>query len=111
MVSRLMMRAKPAAGAIQTPRSLGYRMPAEWEQHESTWLAWPHNRTDWPGKFDAIPWVYADIVRHLSRVEDVNLIVGSQGEKEKARKVLTLSHADLKRIKFHIWPTDRGWTR
>jgi len=86
-------------------------MPAEWERHESTWLAWPHNRTDWPGKFDVIPWVYADIVRHLSRVENVNIIVGSQGAKEKARKVLTLSHADLKRIRFHVWPTDRGWTR
>jgi agmatine deiminase len=86
-------------------------MPAEWERHQSTWLAWPHNRTDWPGKFDAIPWVYADIVRHLSRVEDVNIIVGSRRAKEQARKVLTLSHADLKRIKFHVWPTDRGWTR
>jgi len=86
-------------------------MPAEWERHESTWLAWPHNRTDWPGKFDAIRWVYADIVRHLSRVEDVNVIAGSSRAKDKAREVLTLSHADLKRIKFHVWPTDRGWTR
>jgi len=74
-------------------------------------LAWPHNRTDWPGKFEAIPWVYADIVRYLSRVEDVNIIVGSQRVKEAARELLTRSHVDLKPIKFHIWPTDRGWTR
>ena len=46
-------------------------MPAEWEPHAATWLAWPHNRTDWPGKFAAIPWVYAEIVRHLARVERV----------------------------------------
>ena len=52
-----------------TPRSLGYHMPAEWERHESTWIAWPHNQNDWPGKFEAIPWVYAEIVRHLSHGE------------------------------------------
>ena len=52
-----------------TPAQLGYRMPAEWEPHEATWIAWPHNRDDWPGKFAPIPWVYTEIVRHLSRVE------------------------------------------
>ena len=45
------------------------RMPAEWERHEATWLAWPHENTDWPGKFAPIPWVYGEIIRHLSRVE------------------------------------------
>ena len=94
-----------------TPRSLGYRMPAEWERHAATWLAWPHNRSDWPGKFDAIPWVFADIIRHLSRVEDVNLIVASAREKQTAREILKHSHADLKRVKFHLWPTNRIWTR
>ena len=54
---------------------LGFRMPAEWEPHSATWLAWPHNKTDWPGKFAPIPWVYAQIVRHLSRHERVYLIV------------------------------------
>ena len=110
-VSKSMMRAKAAAGTIQTPRSLGYRMPAEWERHQSTWLAWPHNRTDWPGKFDTIPWVFADIIRHLGRVEDVNLIVASAGEKQTAREALKRSHVGLKRVKFHIWPTNRIWTR
>ena len=58
-----------------TPREHGYRMPAEWHKHAATWIAWPHNANDWPGKFQAIPWVYADIVRHLSRVEDVHILV------------------------------------
>lgn len=49
-----------------TPRQHGYRMPAEWEPHEATWLAWPHNPEDWPGKFQPIPWVYAEIVGHLA---------------------------------------------
>ena len=94
-----------------TPYDLGYRMPAEWERHQATWLAWPHNRTDWPEKFDAILWVFADIVRHLARVEDVNLIVGNKNEKKQARKILGDSRGDLKRIRFHVWPTNRIWTR
>jgi agmatine deiminase len=46
-------------------------MPAEWEPHEATWLAWPHNRKDWPGKFTPIPWVYTEIIRHLHERERV----------------------------------------
>src|SRR5580765_1178757 len=106
-----MPRAKSSIAPAPTPHSLGYRMPAEWEQHQSTGLAWPHNHNDWPGKFDAIPWVFADIVRHLARVEDVNLIVASAREKQTARDVLKRSHVDLQRVKFHIWPTNRIWTR
>ena len=94
-----------------TPRELGYRMPAEWEPHAATWLVWPQNRTDWPGKFEPIPWVYADIVRHLARVEDVNIIVRDATLKAKARDVLVRSGAELKRVKFYLWPTNRGWTR
>ncbi len=59
----------------KTPRELGYRMPAEWERHEATWLAWPHNPEDWPGKFQAIPWLYAEIVRLLAAHEHVHLLV------------------------------------
>ncbi len=40
-------------------------MPAEWEPHEATWLAWPHERSDWPGKFAPIPWVYGEVARRL----------------------------------------------
>ncbi|HEV3041599.1 MAG TPA: agmatine deiminase family protein [Candidatus Angelobacter sp.] len=96
---------------LKTPRELGYRMPAEWEPHEATWIAWPHNHSDWPGKFEAIPWVYAEIVRHLSRVEVVNIIVASRNERSKAQRVLKSSNVDFERIKFHVWPTDRVWLR
>ncbi len=106
-----MARTKTLSVAAATPQSLGYRMPAEWEPHAATWLAWPHNRSDWPGKFDAIPWVFADIIRHLARAEDVNLIVASAREKKLAQAVLRRSHVDTKRVKFHVWPTNRIWTR
>jgi agmatine deiminase len=54
----------------------GFRMPAEWEPHEATWLVWPAKAADWPGKLSAVRWVYAEIIRHLQRREGVRLIVG-----------------------------------
>ena len=64
----------------RTPAALGFRMPAEWEPHAATWLAWPHEKTDWPGKFPAIPLVYAEIVRWLSLGERVRLEVNGKAE-------------------------------
>ncbi len=86
-------------------------MPAEWEPHEATWLAWPHERTDWPGKFAPVPWVYADIVRVLSRVERVRILVADGKEKRLAQDALKKSEANLNAVDFHVVPTDRGWIR
>jgi agmatine deiminase len=86
-------------------------MPAEWAPHASTWLAWPHFRGDWPGKFDPIPWVYAEIIRNLSRHERVDLIVTNAEAEKCARKTLKLANALSKNIAFHRWPTNRVWTR
>jgi agmatine deiminase len=86
-------------------------MPAEWEPHASTWLAWPHFRGDWPGKFEPIPWVYAEIIRNLSRHERVDLIVNDVASEKGARKVLRLANALNANIRFHRWRTDRVWTR
>ena len=86
-------------------------MPAEWAPHESTWLAWPHFRGDWPGKFDPIPWVYAEIIRALTRHERVDLIVNNKEAEKRARKTLKLANALNKNIRFHRWPTNRVWTR
>jgi agmatine deiminase len=87
------------------------RMPAEWEPHAATWLAWPHYKDDWPGKFEPIRWVYAEIIRHLARHERVELIVNDAASEKRARKTLTLANAISDNIRFHRWPTDRVWTR
>jgi agmatine deiminase len=94
-----------------TPRDQGYRMPAEWTLHEATWIAWPHNADDWPGKFQAIPWAYADIVRHLSRVDEVHILVDNEAAGKRATGILRRAGATLARVHFHAWPTDRVWTR
>lgn len=104
MTSRHSTRAK-------LPAAHGYRMPAEWEPHESTWLAWPHFRGDWPGKFEPIPWVYAEIVRNLAQHERVNLIVNSEYAEKRARAVLELANALSDNVSFHRWGSDRVWTR
>jgi agmatine deiminase len=88
-----------------------YRMPAEWEPHAATWIAWPHNPEDWPGKFRPIPWVYAEIVRHLSRVEDVHILVNNVDAEHAATSVLKRGGANLARTHLHQWPTDRVWLR
>jgi agmatine deiminase len=89
----------------------GFRMPAEWEPHEATWLAWPHNREDWPGKFDAIPWVYGEIVRHLHQSEAVRILVNRPHGERAARQVLERLPLDWSRLAFIPVRTDRVWTR
>jgi agmatine deiminase len=86
-------------------------MPAEWEPHEATWLAWPHNPEDWPGKFQAIPWVYAEIVRLLAARERVHILVEDGTAGKRAAGILGRAGADLSNVSFHLWPTDRSWTR
>jgi agmatine deiminase len=86
-------------------------MPAEWETHAATWLAWPHYRNDWPGKFEPIPWVYAEIIRNLARHERVELIVKDAAAEKQAKKVLDRANALSRNVRYHRWPTDRVWTR
>src|SRR5437899_9709788 len=97
--------------SLQSPVASCYRMPAEWEPHAATWLAWPHYKLDWPGKFEPIPWVYAEIIRYLSRHERVELIVKDVAEEKRARKTLKQAHALSGNVRFHRWPTNRVWTR
>src|SRR6185295_6478810 len=89
----------------------GYQMPAEWERHAATWLGWPHNRTDWPGKLAPIQWVYGEIVRRLAPGEIVRILVNSAAHEQGARRILSKVGVDLSRVEFFRFPTDRGWTR
>jgi agmatine deiminase len=93
----------------ETP--VGYRMPAEWEPHVATWIAWPHNRDDWPGKFAPIPWVYTEIVRQLSRVELVCIIVRGGTMKRRVADMFDAAGIDIARVRFFKAATDRSWVR
>ena len=87
------------------------QMPAEWEPHAATWLGWPHNKTDWPGRFEPIPWVYTEIVRHLVPGEIVRILVNSAAQTAHASRYLKRAGVDLGRVEFVRFPTNRGWTR
>ena len=82
-------------------------MPAEWAPHEATWIAWPHNEEDWPGRFEPIPWVYGEIVRKLAEVERVRVLV----QDDTAIPVLKKVGANLDAVDFYPVETDRVWTR
>ena len=86
-------------------------MPAEWHPHEATWLGWPHNESDWPGKLPAIQWVYAEIVRQLAPGELVRILVNSRAHQGAVRELLQSCGVSLKQVQFYRFPTNRGWTR
>jgi agmatine deiminase len=97
--------------AEKTPAALGFRLPGEWERHEATWIGWPYNRTDWPGKFAPIPWVYGEIVRKLVPGEIARILVNSKAHEASARRILSRGGVDLACVEFFRIPTNRGWTR
>jgi agmatine deiminase len=86
-------------------------MPAEWEPHAATWLAWPHNARDWPGKFGAIPWAFAEIIRAVAASERVRLIVKDAAHEAAAKRTLAKAGADLAQLDCFRAATDRGWAR
>ncbi len=86
-------------------------LPAEWERHEATWLAWPHSRKNWPGKMGAVPWAFAEIVRKLVAGERVRIMVRQAAHEAAAREVLRRAAVDLGQVDFYRFPTDRGWAR
>jgi agmatine deiminase len=95
----------------ETPAALGFHMPAEWAKHDATWIAWPHNKEDWPGKFGPIPWVFTEVVRYLSRAETVNILVDGKADRNRAADRLDRAGIDPERVVFHKIRTDRVWTR
>jgi agmatine deiminase len=94
-----------------TPAALGYRMPAEWEKHEATWLGWPHETTDWPGKLEPVRWVYGEMIRKIGAGERVRLCVNSPSDARRARDIITAAGGEVKGVDFLPFATNRGWMR
>jgi len=101
----------PKSQNSPSPHTMNYRMPAEWAPHEGTFLGWPHELTDWPGKFAPIPWAFAEIVRHLARVERVYLLLEDRTAESRVKLILKKSDVNLESVQFLQVPTDRGWMR
>src|SRR5436305_13004517 len=101
-----------ARNTIQNiPADLGFSMPSEWEKHEATWLGWPHNEKDWPGKIDTFRWVNGEMVRKMAVGELVRILVNNKADEKVARSYLSNAGANLKNVEFVNHPTNRGWMR
>jgi agmatine deiminase len=102
-------RARPLERQTVTPQKRV--MPAEWEQHDATWIAWPHHEPDWPGKLGAIPWVYAEIVRVLHAHERVEILCHDESVRDSAKDALDAHGVAVGGYQLHIVPNDRVWLR
>ena len=103
--------AMSRADRLDPPRNSTFTMPAEWEQHDATWIAWPHHEPDWPGKLGAIPWAYAEIVRALHTHERVEILCSDETVRDTARAILSAHDVSESGYRLHVVATDRVWLR
>jgi agmatine deiminase len=95
----------------QTPKSLGYRFPAEFEKHDAIWLSWPHKEESWPGKIATIYPSYCEFVKTVALTERVNINVGTDKMRQAAAKMLELAGVDMSKVQFYLHPTNDAWCR
>ncbi|HZM05570.1 MAG TPA: agmatine deiminase family protein [Candidatus Saccharimonadales bacterium] len=94
------------------PATLGFRMPAEWEPHAGTWLTWPRPEgISFPGRYEVVPPVYANLIRHLTEAEDVNINVWDAEMEASVRQILRGEGTPLERVRFHHFPAYEPWCR
>src|SRR2546421_12374929 len=79
--------------------------------HRATWLGWPHNASDWPGKFAVIPWVYGEIVRALAPGEIARILVNSAAHERRARRRVGGVGGGVARGGVFPVSPERGWAR
>jgi agmatine deiminase len=95
----------------ETPRSLGYAMPAEWSRHRATWLSWPHNRETWPTQLEQVREVWVRMIQLLSPQERVCLLVNDEPTRQDVIARLTNARAALDNVTIFQIPTVDVWMR
>jgi agmatine deiminase len=94
-----------------TPKELGYRFPAEFEEHAATWLSWPHKEASWPGKIESIYPSYSLFIKNLAENEDVHINVFNEAMKVFAGEKLEAISTNMNRVRFYTHPTNDAWCR
>jgi agmatine deiminase len=98
------------------PAQLGFYMPAEWEKHAATWMAWPYDTITFPRNMQKVEKIFATIIYHLHLTERVELLVLDEAMKSRVEKTLKSNHVDTNKVMFHIvnyadvWMRDYGPT-
>ncbi|MHB8735608.1 MAG: agmatine deiminase family protein [Terriglobales bacterium] len=93
------------------PGRQGFRLPAEWEPHAATWLAWPHKEASWPGRLDRIPPLFVEMVRHLAPGEHVHLNLNDDAMETEVRARLQAAAIPATAYTLHRIPTNDAWAR
>lgn len=96
---------------MNTPHSLGYRFPAEWEQHEATWLTWPYLDDSFPGKLDDVYPSYLEFIKQLTLGEKVRINVPDEQQKIVLTQMLELTDVDLCKVEIFLHPSNDVWCR
>jgi agmatine deiminase len=94
-----------------SPKVLGFSMPAEWERHDATWLAWPHDTLTFPNRVNKVEKAYLKIIKALSKDEAVNLFVTDLKMRISVTKILKQNGIDLQKINFYVWNYADVWFR
>ena len=98
--------------ASPTPSQLGFRMPAEWERHAGTWFSWPRpNGISFPERYEAVPPVYAQLIKHLVEDEEVYINVWDADMEADVRARLARHGTPLDRVHFFHFPAYEPWCR
>ncbi len=96
---------------MTSPAQKRLLMPAEWEPHAATWIAWPHNEPDWPGKLEAVHWAFVEVVRALVEGERVEILCHDGATRRRAVECLRRGGVPKERFGLHTVPNDRCWVR
>jgi agmatine deiminase len=91
--------------------NITYRMPAEWEQHSKTWMAFPPNKPDWQGKYESALQTWIETVRVLAEHERVNILVYGVMNQQKCVDILNDAHVNMEHVVYSLCPTTRCWVR
>lgn len=91
-----------------------YMMPAEWERHSATWLAWPNDDDYFEGRIKNIEKLYLEIIKALHKDELIKLLVLNDTEEERIKTLMESVGIDLSKIVFYhakyldVWMRDYG---
>jgi agmatine deiminase len=86
-------------------------MPPEWSPHRGTWLSWPHKEASWPDRFEPVPAIFAELVRHLAPHEEVHINVAGPDDEANVQSLLRGGGIPAGRVVFHHNPTNDAWCR
>jgi agmatine deiminase len=88
----------------------GFRLPAEWDEHESTWTCWPFDEEMWAGKLNEVRCEFTALVHAISNHEKVHILVRDQESRADCEKRMGSIKTAFP-VELHMVPLDDVWFR